>query len=598
MAGDVQLAKPALGRTPSGRTVYDAARTGPAAAAAVDAIQASRWRRQTPSYQPGSQYTNATSPTGPAVDRLNNRANTNREQQYQEPQQRISSQPRQADVQHNPKQTDVSDIMQHQGQNSQHESKLPKKTNLDDEGQPGRDPVAPDDVHLKGHAGPQFSIPPQTLEGQRAREAVGFGNVDPNQRAQQHDQHDQHHKHEKQPHRRLHFSDVLHINNRAERRYVGTDGSDEWKTAKVGRLTAEDLNLEGERGSTTRLGSDQSQNQHDQRNGHAGFSPALSLKCGPLLRFTGIQSMSESDPTGRVWRGSAMIVTHDHESDYGTPPVMRIFKQPAELLPPERAVQPGEDDESDPLVGHVKLGRKGQALYVRALHQLTSETDLSRVEDDSGLFERSSYSGNDKDVANRISKIDGEKLQQYRDLKAHRLLSERGVTFWRFLMEIELTDEQQRIAYRINGGPALAFWVPSKHQTMNMMFHSCNGFSHDIKTDELCGPDPLWRDVLSKHQSTPFHCMIGGGDQVYMDCVMTDTKIFKKWIEVKHHDTKHGSSFSAEMQDEVEQFYLDRYSMWFSTGLFGMATGLIPMVNIWDDHDLIDVSLLRMYSLC
>ena len=128
MAGDVQLAKPALGRTPSGRTVYDAARTGPAAAAAVDAIQASRRRRQTPSYQSGSQYTNATSPTGPAVDRLNNRANTNREQQYQEPQQRISSQPRQADAQHNPKQTDVSDIMQHQGQNSQHESKLPKKS--------------------------------------------------------------------------------------------------------------------------------------------------------------------------------------------------------------------------------------------------------------------------------------------------------------------------------------------------------------------------------------------------------------------------------------------------------------------------------------
>lgn len=591
---DVQSAKPALGRTPSGRTVYDAARTGPAAAAAVDAIQASRWRRQTPSYQQGNQYTNGSSPTGPAVDRLNNRINTNPVQQYHEPQQRIPSQPSQSGVQspqpyaHQP---DISTLTQHQGQNSQHESRLPKKTDLDDKGQPGRDPVAPDDVRLTGNAGPQFSIPPQTLEGQRARERVGFGNVDPNQHAQHHDQK---HGQEKQPHRRLHFSDILHINNRAERRYVGTDGSDEWKTAKVGRLTAEDLNLEGNRGSTTRLDWDQSQNQHDQMNGHAEFSPALSLKCGPLLRFTGIQSMSESDPTRRFWRGSAMIVTHDHESDYDTAPVMRIFKQPAELLPPKQAVQPDEDDESDPLVGHVKLGRKGEALYVRALHQLPSETDLSRVEDDSGLFEKSSYSGNDKDVAKRISKIDGEKLQQYRDVKAHRLLSERGVTFWRFLMEIELSDEQQRIAYRINGGPALAFWVPSKHQTMNMMFHSCNGFSHDIKTDELCGPDPLWRDVLSKHQSNPFHCMIGGGDQVYMDCAMTDTKIFKKWIQVRTEHEKHSASFSAEMQDELEQFYLDRYSMWFSTGLFGMATGLIPMVNMWDDHDIIDVSSLRI----
>jgi hypothetical protein len=42
------------------------------------------------------------------------------------------------------------------------------------------------------------------------------------------------------------------------------------------------------------------------------------------------------------------------------------------------------------------------------------------------------------------------------------------------------------------------------------------------------------------------------------------------------------------MQDELENFYLNRYAMWFSQGLFGMASSQIPMVNIWDDHDIID----------
>ena len=28
--------------------------------------------------------------------------------------------------------------------------------------------------------------------------------------------------------------------------------------------------------------------------------------------------------------------------------------------------------------------------------------------------------------------------------------------------------------------------------------------------------------------------------------------------------------------------------MWFSQGLFGMANSQIPMVNMWDDHDIID----------
>jgi hypothetical protein len=42
------------------------------------------------------------------------------------------------------------------------------------------------------------------------------------------------------------------------------------------------------------------------------------------------------------------------------------------------------------------------------------------------------------------------------------------------------------------------------------------------------------------------------------------------------------------MQEELEQFYLNRYAMWFSQGLFGMSNSQIPMLNIWDDHDIID----------
>jgi hypothetical protein len=42
------------------------------------------------------------------------------------------------------------------------------------------------------------------------------------------------------------------------------------------------------------------------------------------------------------------------------------------------------------------------------------------------------------------------------------------------------------------------------------------------------------------------------------------------------------------MQDELERFFLNRYSMWFSQGLFSMDNSQIPMVNVWDDHDIID----------
>lgn len=62
-----------------------------------------------------------------------------------------------------------------------------------------------------------------------------------------------------------------------------------------------------------------------------------------------------------------------------------------------------------------------------------------------------------------------------------RLHAERGVTFWRFNLEIELGAQQTRVAYSINSCPAIGFWVPARGHSMNVMFHSCNGFSMSVK---------------------------------------------------------------------------------------------------------------------
>ena len=78
--------------------------------------------------------------------------------------------------------------------------------------------------------------------------------------------------------------------------------------------------------------------------------------------------------------------------------------------------------------------------------------------------------------------------------------------------------------------------------------------------------------------------MIGGGDQIYNDAVMSQSPLFRAWLEIKNPHHKHEADFSPSMHKELETFYLERYSMWFSQGLFGMANSQIPMVNMWDDH--------------
>ncbi|GAE00063.1 conserved hypothetical protein [Paecilomyces variotii No. 5] len=394
----------------------------------------------------------------------------------------------------------------------------------------------------------------------------------------------------------------------------------EWKQAPVARLSAADMEFQTfdadkgkawwERGPNTNrrksraLPSDY-QKPVPKANENNRFDPILFLKCGPLLRYTGMRRDKIDGPEGQIdletWRGSVMIVTKDSLSSYEPAPTLRLFSQPMDLLPPPPVEINSEDgiklapEYVDPTAGLTKVGRDGRVLYVKPVEHIEEGVDLSTVESEDGLFEETrspiDYDGQSPPVpSNRIHPVDGETTGRYREISGIRLYADsaRDVTFWRFSIEVELGDKQQRIAYRINQGPAIGFWVPARGQSMNIMFHTCNGFSLSVDPNKFSGPDPLWRDVLNEHQTRPFHVMIGGGDQIYNDKVMVETEHFQEWIHIKNpHDKRH-APFSPEMKAELETFFLERYCMWFSQGLFGLANCQIPMINIWDDHDIID----------
>lgn len=246
----------------------------------------------------------------------------------------------------------------------------------------------------------------------------------------------------------------------------------------------------------------------------ASFNPPLYLKCGPLLRYTGldrqIPAAGAADSTSKyglereLWRGTVMIVTVDADSSYNPPPVLRLFPEPIDLLPPP----PQRTDDGsghslsseyiDPIAGLPKLSRTGRTVYVKPVEDLEEQVDLSRVEDDGGLYEETrtaavptSYGQpsnrprgdlSSPSISTRGERRERDNTIRYQKAKGVKLHSERGVTFWRFSLEIELTERQVRIAYRINNGASVGFWIPARGQTMNVMFHSCNGFSMSIKS--------------------------------------------------------------------------------------------------------------------
>ncbi|GAB1216825.1 hypothetical protein ATERTT37_006044 [Aspergillus terreus] len=303
-----------------------------------------------------------------------------------------------------------------------------------------------------------------------------------------------------------------------------------------------------------------------------------------------------------TWRGSVLIVTKDSRSTYEPSPSLRLFSQPMDLLPPPPAELSGEDAQLapeyvDPTAGLMKLGRDGRPLYVKPVEHTEEELDLSFIENDDGVYEMSpsimdySSGGIKQPIpANRVHSVDGEATGVYKEIAGARLYADPGrdVTFWRFNIEVELGPTQQRVAYRINQGPALGFWVPARGQSMNIMFHTCNGFSQGVDTNKFCGPDPLWRDILNEHQTRPFHVMLGGGDQIFNDRVTAESKHFQDWIRIKNLHERYDAPLSAEFKAELETGFLEHYSAWFSQGLFSLANSQIPMVNMWNDHEILE----------
>ncbi|KAK4058644.1 hypothetical protein OIO90_000088 [Microbotryomycetes sp. JL221] len=187
-----------------------------------------------------------------------------------------------------------------------------------------------------------------------------------------------------------------------------------------------------------------------------------------------------------------------------------------------------------------------------------------------------------------------EESDQYvnrRSIQGIKIFTYHGIagpqSFWRFKLEVPLAPWPQEVFYSINHGRENSFHVPAIGQNMRWVGHSCNGFSAGVDTAAFNGPDPLWRDVLREHDKSPIHVVIGGGDQIYCD-PLTKEPEFIKWINEQDEKVKIAAPMTDDMKLALDRFFFNHYCKWFRSGAFGETISRIPMLNICDDHDLID----------
>ena len=116
--------------------------------------------------------------------------------------------------------------------------------------------------------------------------------------------------------------------------------------------------------------------------------------------------------------------------------------------------------------------------------------------------------------------------------------------------------------------------------------------------------------------------MLGGGDQIYCDGMAKKSRKFQEWLRINNLHRKFVMSCDegSELRNEMEEFFLEHYCQVNSfppfPSLFRVASNRqfsgsikvnsvmvspmqrssseivaaaqIPMINIWDDHDIID----------
>ncbi|CCH60471.1 hypothetical protein TBLA_0C06790 [Henningerozyma blattae CBS 6284] len=174
--------------------------------------------------------------------------------------------------------------------------------------------------------------------------------------------------------------------------------------------------------------------------------------------------------------------------------------------------------------------------------------------------------------------------------------------FHRYNIELPLAKDESMIKYSIDNKTEgfYRFFVPGLNQNCNSIAYSCNGFSLKVNTTTFKGS--LWLDILRKHSGLHYHCMMGGGDQIYSDQITLRCAKVKQWLDIKDPIKRHKMKVDKEFMTELDEFYLKEYIDWYGYGYwkggttdsnttqrcFPKAMSTIPHINIWDDHDIID----------
>lgn len=130
--------------------------------------------------------------------------------------------------------------------------------------------------------------------------------------------------------------------------------------------------------------------------------------------------------------------------------------------------------------------------------------------------------------------------------------------------------------------------IPGPAEEPRSIYISCNGFSDPkVMAKHKAQQMALWSNIGVRHGQQPYHLLIAGGDQVYADSLLHDGKEFEAWAALSF-DEANRASLTPTMAKALGGFYFDLYCKRWSDPAMASIMASVPMLAMWDDHDIID----------
>eukprot|EP01102_Stenamoeba_stenopodia_P007699 TRINITY_DN2170_c0_g8_i1.p1 TRINITY_DN2170_c0_g8~~TRINITY_DN2170_c0_g8_i1.p1 ORF type:complete len:683 (-),score=156.15 TRINITY_DN2170_c0_g8_i1:95-2143(-) len=191
------------------------------------------------------------------------------------------------------------------------------------------------------------------------------------------------------------------------------------------------------------------------------------------------------------------------------------------------------------------------------------------------------------DLANRTNSSEPPvKVALIKKMKPFRL--------WRYTFAIvQSNTAEQQVFYSLerqsNSPYVHSFYVPKRDQPPRLVYTSCNGFSNpEEKIKQMTTPvNAMWTRMAQQHSVEKYHLIMQGGDQVYADPVWNVNPVLAKFQKLPLSN-QINTLYTQEMKTAVKQYYFKLYSSHWNQPEIQPVLAQIPMINMWDDHDIFD----------